>query len=444
MTPPLLLSHGDLLGLAARAASGLAAAGVRRGAVVGLRLDTSPEAAALLVALWHLGAVAAPLSPRLPAAVLPGLLRTLGATALVAPTWAGETGVPVLHPAHLFAAPPLPLPAWPDLDLHTPATLVFTSGSTGTPKAALHTLGNHVWSARGANANIPLTRGDRWLLTLPLYHVGGLGILFRTLEAHSDLAFGKPDALLSGDITHASLVATQLYRLLREQTEKPAAALKALLLGGSAFPPALLDEALHRRLPVHTSYGLTEMASQVTTTPPGADQEMLRSSGRLLRHRELEIDGQGEIRVRGLTRFAGYQTAEGRVTPFDANGWYATGDMGFLDADGFLHVTGRRDFLFISGGENVQPEEVERALAACGVLQSAVVPVPDAEFGQRPAAFVTPEALENLPALRRDLERLLPRFKIPIAFFDFPEASGLKPDRGALARLAAHLLAGAS
>ncbi len=432
-------SHADWLRLAARAAGGLQAAGVRAGRVVALRVDPGPDAAALLAALWHLGAVAAPLSTRLPPAVVPGLLATVGAHLLVTAEKV-DVEVPRLDPAALLRAAPLALPPWHALDLARPATLVFTSGSTGTPKAALHTLGNHVWNARGANENIPLGTADYWLLTLPLYHVGGLGILFRALEARAGLAFGPADGVLAPGVTHASLVAAQLHRLMEGGRVPHPPTLKALLLGGSALPPALVDAALAAGLPVHTSYGLTEMASQVATTPPGAGRDVLRSSGRVLPYRELRIGDGGEIEVRGATRFAGYRDAGGLTLPFSDGGWYATGDLGHLDADGLLHVAGRRDLLFISGGENVQPEEVERALAACGVAQSVVVPVPDRIFGQRPVAFVAPGALAGVDALRAALADMLPRFKIPVAFFALPDLAGLKPDRRALAREAARRL----
>ncbi len=433
MPEPLRLSSDSLLRASERMAGGLRAAGIRAGDVVALRLGPTPHAAALLVALWRMGAVAAPLSTRLPISVLRDALRLVDARALVA-NEAMEVGVPLLDPAALDAAPAA-LPAWPDLALDAPATYVFTSGSTGTPKAALHTLGNHVWNARGAAVNMPLSPSDAWLLALPLYHVGGLAILFRVLEAEASVAFGANTSAFAPGISHVSLVATQLARLLREKTPPPAS-LRAILLGGSAIPASLLDECIARGLPVHTTYGLTEMASQVTTTPPGASRDALRSSGRLLPHRDLRLAG-GEIHVRGRTRFVGYQTPGGLVAPFDADGWYATGDLGHLDADGFLHVEGRRDFLFISGGENIQPEEIERALAHAGVTQSIVVPVPDAEFGFRPVAFIAPENLRGVAALRKTLEAVLPRFKIPVAFLPLPESDGLKPDRKVLTERAA-------
>ncbi|MGB3634631.1 MAG: AMP-binding protein, partial [Rubrobacteraceae bacterium] len=224
----------------------------------------------LLLALLRAGCVSCPLSTRLPSE---GVSRMLGKAAcsvlisedeellgrissevhgiLPEALLGGEDG-DTAHPAYL--------------PLGRPATVVFTSGSTGGPKAALHTFGNHYYSALGSNANIALSAGDRWLLSLPLYHVGGLSILFRCLLAGAAIALPEPGLPLDRSIselgvTHVSLVATQLRRLLETRTET--SNLKAALLGGGPTPEALVKEAVARGVPVYTSYGLTEMASQV-------------------------------------------------------------------------------------------------------------------------------------------------------------------------------------
>ena len=184
-------------------------------------------------------------------------------------------------------------------------------------------------------------------------------------------------------VTHSYLVPTQLYRLLRDGNSA-LQSLKAILLGGAPAPRALIDEAIERKLPVYRSYGLTEMASQVTTTPPGSSTEGLRTSGRLLPYRELRIADDGEILVRGLTRFEGYVQGDDVLPSVDEEGWFHTRDRGSVDDLGMLHVEGRMDNLFISGGENVQPEEIERALLELpGVEEAIVVPVPDEEFGSQ-------------------------------------------------------------
>lgn len=156
-------------------------------------------------------------------------------------------------------------------------------------------------------------------------------------------------------------------------------------------------------------------------------------------HREVSVAEDGEILVRGDTLFAGYVEGDGVDRQLDDEGWFHTKDLGELDPDGYLRVTGRRDNQFISGGENVQPEEIEAALCRIeGVEAAVVVPVPDEEFGERPVAFV--RAPGGLPAgLEKGLEPMLPRFKIPITFHEWPESSGpegMKPDRRAFRELA--------
>jgi O-succinylbenzoic acid--CoA ligase len=308
----------------------------------------------------------------------------------------------------------------------------------------MHTLGNHYYSALGSNANIALAPGDRWLHSLPLYHVGGLSILFRCLLAKATVELPEPGTPLIKAITgttHVSLVSTQLLRLLREEALDPGR-LKAILLGGGPISAPLVDEAVSRGLPIHTSYGLTEMASQVTATPPGASPEELRTSGRLLPHREISISEDAEILVRGETLFTGYVTPHAVDLPLDADGWFHTGDLGELDANGYLRVRGRKDNLFVSGGENVQPEEIEDALCRLeGVEEAVVVPVANTEFGFRPVAFVkTVEGTARLGDLARTPELSLPRFKIPVSFHEWPEETGgLKVDRNYFRELARRL-----
>jgi o-succinylbenzoate---CoA ligase len=428
--------------------------GLGAGARVGLYLPKDERYIVLLLALLRAGCVACPLSTRTPRLGVATLLQRAACRALISEKdlpEAAHAGVPKLHPKALLESissvddrPRSSDPLHLLLDRH--ATVVFTSGSTGTPKGTLHTFGNHYFSARGSNANIALEPQDRWLHSLPLYHVGGLSILFRCLLAGASVALPEPAAPLGEAIarsraTHVSLVSTQLLRLLREEGFDPSG-LKAILLGGGPTPGYLLEEALARKLPIHTSYGLTEMASQVTATPPAASRETLRTSGRPLPHRELSISDDGEILVRGETLFAGYVEGEAIELPIDADGWFHTKDLGELDAGGYLRVRGRKDNLFISGGENVQPEEIEEALCFLeGVEEAVVVPIPDPEFGFRPAAFVrTTGGVVESRDLARALEPVLARFKIPVAFYGWPEGiEGMKVDRTALTECARRL-----
>jgi o-succinylbenzoate---CoA ligase len=409
---------------------------------VALYLPKDERYVALILAVIRAGHVACPVSDRLPPKGVVALLEKAACSALISDdeelVQMADERLPKLRPDALLEADSLSDNTEPvRIPLQRPATIVFTSGSTGAPKAALHTFGNHHHNALGSNGNIALGPGDRWLHSLPLYHVGGLSILFRCLLAGATVTLPEPatslgEAIRRRGATHVSLVSTQLLRLLQEDSDLDA--LEAVLMGGGPVPGSLVDEATARGLPIHTSYGLTEMASQVTTTPPWASPGELHTSGRVLPGREVSVSKEGEILVRGRTLFAGYVEGEKLDRPLDTEGWFHTGDLGDLDENGCLRVLGRRDNLFISGGENIQPEEIEEALCRLeGVDEAVVVPVPDQEFGTRPVAFVR-SADRTTRNLTLELEKTLPRFKIPTAFLPWPDetSQGMKPDRNAL------------
>ncbi len=453
------LTFRDLDRRVSAAAENLAESGIEAGNRVALYLPKDERYIVLFLALIRIGAVACPISTRLPPVGVAPLLRKAACEALIAEDEAlfesTETArkvrpVALLEDGVDHIETPKPL----DIPLVLPATIVFTSGSSGAPKAALHTFGNHYYNALGSNENIALDakRGDRWLHSLPLYHVGGLSILFRCLLAGAAMILPEPGAPLDRAIaensaTHVSLVATQLLRMMREESVPALETLKAVLLGGGPVPSELVEEAARRGLPIHASYGLTEMASQVTTTPSGASSEKLRTSGQVLPHRQVSISPEGEILVRGETLFAGYVEGEAVDLPLDERGWFHTGDLGDLDEDGYLDVRGRKDNLFISGGENVQPEEIEDALRRLdGVEDAVVAPVPDAEFGFCPVAFARmADGTPPPPDLAAALEPILPRFKIPVAFHEWPEDAGqvgMKVDRAFFRQRALRLAPG--
>ncbi len=444
--PGVEVSYGELDRLVSGTARRIAEKGVGRGDRVALVMDRSVEAVILLFAAMRAGAVACPVSTRLPGVTLFERSRSLGVSLTVGDR-SFETAVAAR--ALIERGPHENPGAAPPFSEHAPATIVFTSGSSGAARPALHTYGNHYFSALGAQDNMPLVCRDRWLLSLPLWHVGGLAILFRCLLAAATVVLPDPvDSLVASvrKVTHASMVSTQLRRLLREAESGEAHPEKALLLGAAAVSPALIDEAVRRGIPVHTSYGLTEMASQVTATPLGAAPEALRTSGRVLPWRELRCDEEGQIMVRGRTRFAGYVEGERLVRPFDEEEWFATGDMGRLDASGRLIVRGRMDHLLVSGGENILPEEIEVVLAGvAGVERAVVVGVADEEYGQRPVAFVeTADGEIDASGLRAAVEAVLPRFMTPDAFYPWPTdlaGGGFKPDRRLLRRRAEALRA---
>jgi O-succinylbenzoic acid--CoA ligase len=259
-----------------------------------------------------------------------------------------------------------------------------------------------------------------------------LSILFRALLGGGavvvpDVEKTLAENIIYNKITHVSLVATQLYRLLEDKNmKKTIKFLRAVLLGGGFFPQDLIDSALSYDLPLHRSYGLTEAASQVTTTSRADIPRKLKTSGRPLEYRQVKISEENEILVKGEVLFKGYLEPGGLTKPFDSEGWFHTGDSGFLDAEGCLNATGRRDNMFISGGENIQPEEIENRLCRReDIIEAVVVPVADSEFGFRPAAFVRTRDNREPDAakIKSYLEEHLPRFKIPVNIYSWPQGT---------------------
>ena len=316
-------------------------------------------------------------------------------------------------------------------DLTQPATIILSSGSTGVPKAIVHSMAAHIASAKGAAINMPLASGDRWFWSLPLCHVSGLSILVRCAVAGATV-FGTPaesglNAKLLDDsrVTHLSVVTTQLRRLLSGENF-PSNYLKAVLLGGSSVDETMVEEARKRGVPVSTTYGLSETASQVTTSTAHGDPA---TSGKVLDGRELKVSESGEILVRGATLCLGYYV-DGEIKPVvDGEEWFHTKDLGELDAKQQLIVKGRIDNMFISGGENIHPEAIERTMMSVfDINQVIVVPAVDAEFGSRPVAFVDGE----LPVdWRSVLEEKVKRYEVPAKILPWPaEAEGaIKPNR---------------
>ncbi|NLY93393.1 MAG: AMP-binding protein [Myxococcales bacterium] len=320
--------------------------------------------------------------------------------------------------------------------------ILHTSGTSGAPKAAVLSRRAFVASAEASATRLPLAPGDRWLLVMPIAHVGGLSIVIRSLLAGSSIALAAPfeasramDAIAAWRPAYVSLVPTMLDRLLDLGLER--GTLRAILLGGAACPARVLDRALSRGLPIHTTYGLTEACSQVTTARAPV-RGQADGAGEPLPSVEVRLGPAGEIRVRGPNLFDGYL---GLPSPFDDEGFFETGDLGRFDEAGRLHILARRRDLVVTGGENVYPAEVEAALERIpGVRAACVFGVDDDTWGQRVAAALVLEPGAPSPrAIVATLREALAPFKLPrkVAVVDALATNAVgKLDRDATARLA--------
>lgn len=410
-------TYAELDTLTNRLAAALHTRGLRPGARLGAWLDNSPEYVALIHAALRLGLTLVPLNRRLTDSERAWQIEAAACQEIITPDHALWHSLPQ-HTA------PLPVAR---LATGAPVTLMFTSGTTGRPKGALLTLENHLAAANASSQRLGTRHGERWLLSLPLYHIGGMSILFRA--CHDGLtvvlqdAFDAPAAyrLLWDEHIHlVSLVPTMLHRLmpLIEQEGVPPT-LRLILLGGAAAPPNLLSRALATGLPIALTYGLTESCAQATTALPTEVQRKPGSVGKPLpgmRLRILDELGQpcapgkvGEIVLRGPSVMRGY---DGH--PPLPGGTLRTGDLGYLDDDNDLWVLTRRTDLIVTGGENVYPEEVERALLTHpAVSEACVVGLPDPEWGQRVAAAVVLHTPCPTDDLLTHLRTQLAGYKLP-------------------------------
>jgi len=298
-----------------------------------------------------------------------------------------------------------------DTNDHRPLAIIHTSGTSGKPKGAVLTWGNFMLSALASAQRLGRRDDDRWLGVLPLYHVGGLNVLFRSALAGTtvDLVTRFDPADINHRLTHTtvtlvSLVPTMLHRLLETRQQPWNPSLRAVLLGGAAASAALLTRSREEGIPVATTYGLTEACSQVATATP---EEVLARPGTVGRPLDfvevvirqmsaetapypVEAGEIGEISVRGLTVMREYYNNPAATQrAFLTHDWLMTGDIGFMDAQGYLYIIQRRSDLIISGGENVYPAEVEAVIEQHPAVRAvAVVGLPHPEWGQQVAAAV--------------------------------------------------------
>lgn len=257
------------------------------------------------------------------------------------------------------------------------ATIMYTSGTTGFPKGVRQTLGNHKASAINSVLNIGMVPEDNWLCMVPIFHISGFSMLMKSiLYGNTVTLHEKFDATMSasliaeGKVTHMSVVGVTLGRIIQHMEEHTLVAhphFKLMLAGGSSIPANYLERAEKLGLRVAQTYGMTETASQTTTLPVEDASRKLGSAGKPLFFNEISISGattpyhEGEILIRGPHVTPGYIGRFEDKSPIQ-DGWLYTGDIGYLDEEGYLYVVDRRSDLIISGGENVYPAQIENVL----------------------------------------------------------------------------------
>jgi len=384
-------------------AAGLVAAGLQPGDRIGLYGPANADWLIAMHAIGWMGGVATPLAHGAPTEAA---LRVTKPTAVLTPD---KTPLPHERVIELQVAAPDLCPPWtpsPDAE----ALCLTTSGTTGLPRAVPLSWGQIAASAEASAQRLGHRHDDVWLGCLPLHHIGGLSIFLRTARActtallHPGFDARKvAEALDTGTVTQVSLVPAMLRSVLNARPQRPFhPRLRMILIGGAPMPADLMARCQALELPIALTWGMTETASQIATRPPG-DLRSEPDVGLPLPGTQVEVE-------------EGFLVVTGPTVP---GGRWRTADRGRLDADGRVIVQGRGTDLILSGGENVDPREVERALEAHpGVAEAAVVGRQDVRWGQRPVAFLvaaeaaTPDAF----ALRQHLAQILPDFKHPDSY----------------------------
>lgn len=460
----LRLDYRSLARRAAARAAHLRALGIGRGDRVVLPVQTTIETTLWIHALLWLGAPVIPVSPTLRPGAIEAIWRHLEPRALIAGDagWlaaakgreqAPEDGVVVdaTQPIDAAGADPALLPCD---DASRVATILLTSGSSAAPKAVPLTLRHHAASAFAVARRLGLDASDRWLLSLPLNHIGGLAVLLRSVIFGSAVVLQRRfDAHEFGEriardrITLSSVVPSMLDDLMRSGTPLPPGPLRGILVGGARTGPGLLSRARRAGWPVIPTWGMTETASQLATPGIEAAARMKHPAHEApplppLDGVEVRNAPSGRLQVRGPMVFDGYL---GDPAPGpDADGWFTTGDRGVIESDGSVRVLGRADDVIISGGLNVHLDAVARQLADCPLIaEAATAAVDDERWGQRIAAAVvasdpaeSPEGL--LGALDRWARRNLAPEERPVRWRiveRIPRSSTGKPIRPAVTTL---------
>jgi O-succinylbenzoic acid--CoA ligase len=439
---------------ASRLACQLATLQIGDGSRVALLARNGFPFAVAVHALTRLGAILVPLNTRLTKAELLWQLQDVQASYLLSDVHFAEQAIslalelPALHSVTLIVTAEHAVSVQDgvesDVELHTMIDLervqsiMYTSGTTGNPKGVLITYGMQWWNAIGSALNLGHALDDCWLACLPLFHIGGLSILFRSvINGISVLLYEKFDAhainraIKEQHVTIISVVALMLQRMLadldseyRPSEARYPSTLRCVLLGGGPVSRPLLADCAARSIPVLQTYGLTESCSQAVTLAPSDALCKLGSVGRPLIQVQLRIlteqdqfarpNEPGVICLRGPSITPGYDHQA--MAQALQDGWLVTDDIGFLDDEGYLYVLDRRQDLIISGGENIYPAQIESLLLSHpDVLDAGVCGQPDEQWGQVPIAFVClrPGTTATVQSLHAFLATQLARYKQP-------------------------------
>ncbi|MGM7668328.1 o-succinylbenzoate--CoA ligase [Microbacterium sp. A93] len=449
------LTYSGLAALADRVAAALSRRGIRTGDRVAYLGENSPEFLAALFGAVQIGAVFVPVNTRLASPEIQHVVTDSNARVLIHDPEFGarldglSLGIEYLLDASSIDVPDVSVVEgspeassasnFPDSPaaLDRPAAILYTSGTTGKPKGAVLTHGNLTWAALNAIIDYDIVSTDVALMISPLFHVASLGmgalpIIIKggTLVLEKRFDPSRALALIQNyGVSMLSGVPTT-YQLLCDHPDwatTDVSSMRKLTCGGSAVPSRVLNAYEERGLSFSQGYGMTETAPGATLLAPDRTREKQGSVGVPHFFTDVRIAGEdgrevptgtvGEIEVSGPNVFAGYYgRPEETAEAFTADGWFRSGDLGYLDDDGVLYISDRLKDMIISGGENIYPAEIENLINDLdGVTGVAVIGIPDDRWGEVPWAVLTVRdgITIDTDQVRAHLDGRLARYKVP-------------------------------
>ncbi|MBF6352218.1 fatty acid--CoA ligase family protein [Nocardia flavorosea] len=432
----LRLTYTELADRIRRAAGAFAGAGIGKGDRAAVWAPNSAEWIIAALGLLTAGGVLVPVNTRFKADEAADVIRRSGAAVLLVQKgflggdYPAPPGIPVFDLKSEFLGSGAPFEgevAGTDI-----ADIIYTSGTTGRPKGVMM---NHLQTLRLYTEWCDLAdlrAGDRYLMVNPFFHTFGLkaGIVASLIRGATMLPVpvfdvGKVLELVEKErVTMLPGAPTLYHSLLEYEGTRDISSLRAAVTGAADIPVDLIRR-IRQELPfrsIMTGYGLTEAGTATASRPGDTFEQIATTAGTACDGVELRIDDDGEVLIRGYSVMQGYlDDPAGTAAAIDADGWLHTGDLGSLDEDGRLKVIGRKKDMYIVGGFNAYPAEIEGFLLAHpAVAQAAVIGVPDERMGQVGKAFVVArEAVREADLIAWAKERMA-GYKVPrsVVFLD--------------------------
>ena len=427
------LTYRELIKEVKKTAASLIELNIHRMKPVAVLSDNNKDFIILVLALWMIDAVPAPINTRLTQKEAEELINISGSSILfihqklvknLKDKFPKAVSFPLKNKLETTGN------TRPRNNLSNTAVIIFTSGSSGKPKGVMLSFKNLLRSAEIGNSFLEQTNSDRWLASLPFYHIGGFSIITRALYFGASVII--PDSLNNEDIskslemfkpTLASFVSTQIERLI-EASIKPGKELRNILLGGGFINNSLIVKALLSDWKISKVYGSSETSSFVTVLSTKELKEKINSAGKPLpgnhiiicnkNSKELPTGTAGEIVVKSDSVMKGYINNSEETNSKLVNGYYYTGDTGYFDKDGYLFVAARISDFIISGGENINTQEIENEILKYpGITDCCVTGIEDKTWGHKVVAAIVSNEKIMPDDLIKFLKKSLAGFKVP-------------------------------